>query len=313
MQNNNYLIHYGTKGQKWGIRNYQNADGSYTSKGKAENGGHGRYSKFSYGDKEGFIKKQKRLINAQFDVYKPSIRKTTDRKNFKNEYKKKYGFDYDYAKTYGARTADKIAKTALDKNISMTKATTTIFLKKAAVNALVAASMYGVAKFAENNPEEFNKILSTASKTIKKGANYASYYTKKGVDELKAHLDPNVINVKPKVIPKEVYKLPYKMFENNYKNEFDKLREAREYSKRLLDEKEKYTKELSDIYLKFQRLSSNDSKAEREFIKKLDEVRSKLRDVNDRIKKDTNYNSIFQDKVMDYYAIKDNIRLKKNN
>lgn len=33
MQNNNYLIHYGTKGQKWGIRNYQNADGSYTSKG----------------------------------------------------------------------------------------------------------------------------------------------------------------------------------------------------------------------------------------------------------------------------------------
>ena len=26
MRNNNYLIHYGTKGQKWGIRNYQNAD-----------------------------------------------------------------------------------------------------------------------------------------------------------------------------------------------------------------------------------------------------------------------------------------------
>ena len=79
---NNYLIHYGTKGQKWGVRNYQNSDGSYTSKGKAENGGHGRYSKFSYGDKEGFLKKKKRLIKAQFDVYKPSIRKTTDRKNF---------------------------------------------------------------------------------------------------------------------------------------------------------------------------------------------------------------------------------------
>lgn len=217
MQNNNYLIHYGTKGQKWGIRNYQNADGSYTSKGKAENGGHGRYSKFSYGDKEGFLKKQKRLIKAQFDVYKPSIRKTTDRKKFKNEYKKKYGFNYDYAKTYGARTADKIAKTAHDKNISITKATTNVFLKKAAVNALVAASMYGVEKFAEKNPEEFNKILSTASKTIKKGVNYASYYTKKGVNELKASLDPNVINVKPKVIPKEVYQLPYKMFENNYK------------------------------------------------------------------------------------------------
>ena len=42
----NELYHYGTKGQKWGIRNYQNADGSYTSKGQAENGGHGRYSDF---------------------------------------------------------------------------------------------------------------------------------------------------------------------------------------------------------------------------------------------------------------------------
>lgn len=30
----NYLIHYGTKGQKWGVRRYQNADGSYTQAGK---------------------------------------------------------------------------------------------------------------------------------------------------------------------------------------------------------------------------------------------------------------------------------------
>lgn len=43
MKNNNYLIHFGTKGQKWGIRNYQNSDGSYTSKGQSENKGHGRY------------------------------------------------------------------------------------------------------------------------------------------------------------------------------------------------------------------------------------------------------------------------------
>lgn len=327
--NKNELYHYGTKGQKWGVRNYQNEDGSYTSKGKAENGGHGRYSKFSYGDKEGFIKKQKRLYKAQRDAYRlHTINKKNTKynnkklseydnkiyfKNIKKEYKDKYGFDYDDAYKFGVKTADKIAKTAHDKNISNEKATNIVLMKQLAISGLLMAGTYGIMKYAEKNPEEFNKILSTASETIKKGANYASYYTKKGVDELKSRLDPNVINVKPKVIPKEVYQLPYKMFENNYKNEFDKLREAREYSKRLLDEKEKYTKELADIYLKFPRLSSNDSEAEREFIKKLDEVRSKLRDVNDRIKKDTNYNSIFQDKVMDYYAIKDNIRLKKNN
>lgn len=29
-----YLMHYGVKGQKWGVRRYQNADGSLTDKGK---------------------------------------------------------------------------------------------------------------------------------------------------------------------------------------------------------------------------------------------------------------------------------------
>ena len=30
----NYLIHYGIKGQKWGVRRYQNKDGTYTDLGK---------------------------------------------------------------------------------------------------------------------------------------------------------------------------------------------------------------------------------------------------------------------------------------
>ena len=36
---NDYLMHYGIKGQKWGIRRYQNPDGTLTEEGKA------RYSK----------------------------------------------------------------------------------------------------------------------------------------------------------------------------------------------------------------------------------------------------------------------------
>ena len=32
--NENYLAHYGIKGMKWGVRRYQNADGSLTAKGK---------------------------------------------------------------------------------------------------------------------------------------------------------------------------------------------------------------------------------------------------------------------------------------
>lgn len=40
---NGVLYHHGIKGQKWGERRYQNADGSYTPNAKDENGGHGRY------------------------------------------------------------------------------------------------------------------------------------------------------------------------------------------------------------------------------------------------------------------------------
>lgn len=35
---NNYLIHYGTLGQKWGVRRYQNEDGTLTAAGKSRYG-----------------------------------------------------------------------------------------------------------------------------------------------------------------------------------------------------------------------------------------------------------------------------------
>ena len=34
MISHGYLAHHGIKGQKWGVRRYQNADGSLTSAGK---------------------------------------------------------------------------------------------------------------------------------------------------------------------------------------------------------------------------------------------------------------------------------------
>ena len=33
-----YLAHHGIKGQKWGIRRYQNSDGSLTAEGKTRYG-----------------------------------------------------------------------------------------------------------------------------------------------------------------------------------------------------------------------------------------------------------------------------------
>ncbi len=38
-----YLIHYGVPGQKWGVRRFQNEDGTYTSEGLER-----RYTKEGY-------------------------------------------------------------------------------------------------------------------------------------------------------------------------------------------------------------------------------------------------------------------------
>jgi len=42
-----YLIHHGIKGQKWGIRNYQNEDGSLTAEGKIRYGYTGELKKLA--------------------------------------------------------------------------------------------------------------------------------------------------------------------------------------------------------------------------------------------------------------------------
>lgn len=38
-QEKNALMHHGIKGQKWGVRRYQNPDGSYTAAGKERRNG----------------------------------------------------------------------------------------------------------------------------------------------------------------------------------------------------------------------------------------------------------------------------------
>lgn len=65
MPNEWYLAHYGIKGQKWGVRRFQNADGSLTAEGKARYGSDG---KISLSDKR-VIRKEYKADNKQAFEY----------------------------------------------------------------------------------------------------------------------------------------------------------------------------------------------------------------------------------------------------
>ena len=68
--NDLYLAHHGILGQKWGVRRYQNADGSLTEKGKARR------------------EKTASKIDATYDKLNKRIRKQSDDFRMRGQYSK---------------------------------------------------------------------------------------------------------------------------------------------------------------------------------------------------------------------------------
>ena len=60
----NYIKHHGVKGMKWGVRRFQNADGSLTPKGKQR-----------YGDKDNFEKQYREDVKKSMNNAKSNISK----------------------------------------------------------------------------------------------------------------------------------------------------------------------------------------------------------------------------------------------
>lgn len=73
----NYLTHYGIKGQKWGIRRYQNPDGSLTSAGRK------RYS--DSGGIRGAVSKVKNVVTRRGSSSKAAAKKKQAEKEEKEK------------------------------------------------------------------------------------------------------------------------------------------------------------------------------------------------------------------------------------
>lgn len=112
MEHNTELYHWGIKGMKWGVRRYQNSDGSLTSKGKK------RYSEDAYRAKKIKKKRLSQMSNAELKELNNRMQLEQNYKNLKKQ-KMSIGrkFVQDVAYETAKNTASEYAKKYTKKGI----------------------------------------------------------------------------------------------------------------------------------------------------------------------------------------------------
>lgn len=106
----NYLIHYGTQGQKWGVRRYQNEDGTYTQEGLER-----RRTKEGYRELK---RDYKRSVKEADKEYRKLVKATG--KNSVHPYKKAQYDSIDKVDEYAYKKAAELYEKY--KNVQMYKA-----------------------------------------------------------------------------------------------------------------------------------------------------------------------------------------------
>ena len=242
------LVHYGIKGQKWGVRRYQNEDGSLTSKGRS------RYTSFKT---KGYAKKAQRLQNKAAEARKSKNQYTKDKasvyeykaKQYSQRAKRSQEFDERYKAEYDKREAGKRFVTAaligsMNYDAYIKQRAAGISKGKAMVNTFLGGSLAAAKvrsdyinqdvkkdradnRAMERADKQFNKAASAYqnAKSSRNKAEKARYeksgdhYRQKGLSELnKQNLTYNDIYGKRKVTNSDMAKsnFDYKKDKYNY-------------------------------------------------------------------------------------------------
>ena len=129
MNNEIYLQHHGVKGQKWGVRRYQNKDGSLTQAGKARQKSSSASSSKSSSDTPSY----KKMSNAQ-------LQKKIDRLNLEANYRAAVAKDAAANTSKGKAYVSKLTDTVINKSIEglgeAVKKTVSDSVSKAATDAI---------------------------------------------------------------------------------------------------------------------------------------------------------------------------------
>lgn len=80
-----YLAHHGIKGQKWGVRRYQNTDGTWTDEGKLRYGKGNSMQKYLYDTQQKFLKEGRMLQEEARKGLNENMKNRSDYKKWRAE------------------------------------------------------------------------------------------------------------------------------------------------------------------------------------------------------------------------------------
>lgn len=237
---NDELIHYGTPGQKWGQRLYQNPDGSLTALGRM------RYLK-----RDGSLTKAGEKVKKRLESENASVKKkyNEDNKKNNNTYKQLTG------KTLNRRGGGKNTREALsDKDIKDMSDNELQKYKNRLVNerdALQTKQQTRILREKEVKEAKYNK-MSKGQKFIKKAIDeHLIPNVKQGVkDGITQGIKNSVSNLIIKMGNKEIDKFVDKQYENknlnNSNNSKAKSNDKKQYKNELPKDINNGIKELSN-------------------------------------------------------------------
>lgn len=200
-----YLSHHGIKGMKWGVRRFQNSDGTLTAAGKKRNG---QEKKSGFAPMRKLAEHQRRKQEKTTARYKEKY-KLTD-KQADSVYK--YGKERKYSKSHTERIAKNIKKSHGNVDIANMRAIGQEFLIRTAITATAVAVLStpqgrrAVAKGAVATARAINSVAKTAAKGAR-AAKGAASAAKQKVKDTYWHFNPknapkqSVVDAKWREVP----------------------------------------------------------------------------------------------------------------